>query len=319
MKQVDLKPIKEHTEDFDLLEEEIKRLFRKEIYLPLLREAEIPKNLLKNSIQDLVDAIKSGKIFFSRGNFKGQFSALTSKEIKKLGATWDRKTSSWKIGSNALPADIKIAVSSSEDKFNRTVDRMKQKLQEMVPAEIADKLKASKIFDSTLWKTNEEFKKSLRGISIPPELTDARRIRIAEEYTNNLKLYIKDWTEKEIVTLRKQIEDRSFQGLRREGLTKIIQKSYGVSESKAKFLAHQETSLLMTKFKQSRYEDAGVNQYKWGCVVGSASHPVRPMHKALQGKIFSWSNPPVTDPQGHKNNPGQDYNCRCFAIPIAKF
>ena len=55
-----------------------------------------------------------------------------------------------------------------------------------------------------------------------------------------------------------------------------IQKSYGVTANKAKFLARQETKLLTTTLKEVRYVDAGVTKYKWKSVTGTAAHPVRP-------------------------------------------
>lgn len=39
---------------------------------------------------------------------------------------------------------------------------------------------------------------------------------------------------------------------------------------------------------------------------------VRPSHAANDKKIFAWGNPPAT------GNPGEDYNCRCWAEPIKK-
>ena len=80
----------------------------------------------------------------------------------------------------------------------------------------------------------------------------------------------------------------------------------------------------MTKYKQVRYQSAGVNQYKWKCVVGSPNHPVRPMHAELgkrsdKGELFTWDNPPIVDSKGDRKNPGQDFGCRCVAIPVVTF
>lgn len=102
----------------------------------------------------------------------------------------------------------------------------------------------------------------------------------------------------------------------------MIQDSYDVSANKAKLLALQETSLLMGKFKQVRYADSGVQEYRWGCVAGTKNHPVPPWHKALEGKIFRWDGPPITSKLGepvHRSNSGEDFNCRCFARPIVRF
>lgn len=319
MKQIELTPIKEKPEYWDEIEAKIIALFRAELYIPLVVELGVKQKVLKNSIDDLVNAIKFGKITFYRGQFSGRFNASTSKELKRLGAQWDRKQRTWKIPQSSLPPDIKIAINAGEARFNQAVSRIDKKLASILPEELADQLKIEHIFDSTLFKVDKDLKKSLKNLTIAPELKSEQRKKIAKGWTDNMKLYIKDFTEKEISTLRKDVQKTVFEGGRYESMIKTIQKSYGVTQNKAKFLARQETSLLMTKFKETRYMDAGVKKYKWGTVAGSAAHPVRPMHKALEGKIFSWDNPPVTDDKGARNNPGQDYNCRCFARPIVDF
>ena len=319
MKLLELTPIKDKPEYWDQVELEILKLLREEIYLPLVKTLGMKKKILQNSIKDLYEAIKTGKITYYRGSFTGRFSASISKELKRLGARWDRKQGSWKIPQSSLPMEVRTTISASEAMFSKVVSKIDEKLASLVPEEIADRLKVSHLFDSTLYKVDQDFKKSLKNISLAPDLTRERRKKIADEWSNNMKLYIKDWSETAIKDLRRDVKKTIFQGQRYETMVKTIQKSYGVSQNKAKFLARQETNLLMAKFKESRYTDAGVKKYKWGTVAGSANHPVRPMHKALEGKIFSWNNPPVTDEKGNRNNPGQDYNCRCFARPIVEF
>lgn len=316
----ELTPIKETREDYEAIRLQILELFRKEIYLPLVEEFALPKTtLIKNSLSDLVDAIRSGRIQFYRGRFTGKFNSTLSRELRRIGAEWDRKQGSFAVPQSKLPADIRIAIAASEDRFRRMAAAINKRLAEMSPAEIAGKINFEKHFDSTLFKTDKKFQKSIEGITVAPQLTKEGRARIAAEYSNNMQLYIQDFAEKEITELRNRIQERSFAGFRFEGIKKEIQDSYGVSVNKAKFLAKQETSLLMTKFKQVRYQAAGVNDYKWGCVAGSAGHEVRPMHKALEGKTFQWNNPPVVNKKGERKNPGQDYGCRCFAIPLVKF
>lgn len=317
-----LGPIKEDPSDFERLEVAIRDLLKVEIYLPLMKELGAPVNRLTNSTDDLIDAIRSGKIYFDRGQFRGRFNAATSRELKRIGAKWDRQQGSFKIPLGSLSIEIKTAVQTAEHNLSKTFERINSKLREILPEKISDKLKIEKLFDTTLLKIDHEVTKSLRGMVVTPELSRDQRAKIAEDYTKNMRLYVKDFTEKEIVRLRKQIEKNAVSGKRYENLVKDIQESYNVTQNKAKFLARQETSLLMTKFKEIRYTDAGVKEYIWGCVAGSKNHPVRPWHKALEGKTFSWNHPPVTTKPGEpvrRNNPGQDYNCRCFARPVVKF
>jgi SPP1 gp7 family putative phage head morphogenesis protein len=158
-----------------------------------------------------------------------------------------------------------------------------------------------------------------KNILVMPRLTDSEREKIADEYTLNLTRYIQTFTEKEIVNLREKIEKNVMSGSRYESIIQSIKRSYGVSQNKAKFLARQETNLMMSSFKAARYQSAGVEEYIWTTVVGSKNHPVRPMHKALDGKIFRFDSPPITSQDGQRNNPGEDFGCRCTARPIVRF
>jgi SPP1 gp7 family putative phage head morphogenesis protein len=327
MQKIELKPIKESTEDFEAVEKQLKAIFRQEIYLPLIRELGEPSGALQNSKYNLLEAIRSGRITYCLKSFFGKFSAAISKELKQLGATWDRVQGAWKIPLSSLPMEVRAAISSGEVRVKEKLAAIDKRLAQIMPEKIADRVSIEKIFDRLLQKTDRQFHSSVKGLIVPPQLTPERRARIASEWQNNMKLWVKDFAESEITKLRKDIQKNAFAGKRYDTVIKTIQDSYEVSSNKAKFLARQETSLLLTKFKETRYTDSGINEYRWVNVSGSPRHPVRPRHKALgdaskKGKIFRWDDPPITsephEPE-RRNNPGQDFNCRCFAVPVVQF
>lgn len=324
---IELKPIRESTEEYDSIESKIKALFKKEIYFPLLRELSLENKTIKNSSDDLIKAIQSGRITFSQGKFSGKLNSSLSRELHAIGARWNKISKCYSIRVNALPMEIRSAISSSEYKFVDKMRRLDEKLSSIIPSQLADKLKIEHIFDRTIWKVDKQFQSSVKNLTIAPELTDESAARIASEWQNNMKVWIKDFTELQIGKLRKDIQKSVFEGNRYGSLVKSIQDSYKVTANKAKFLARQETALLMTKFKEVRYQEAGVNEYKWKSVHGTPAHPVRPRHKALNdasqsGKIFKFDDPPITSEPGEperRNNPGADYNCRCTSIPVIRF
>ena len=206
-----------------------------------------------------------------------------------------------------------------EIRFQEKIAGIDRKLAQILPEELAGKLKTEHLFDRTLWRVESDFQRSVRGITIAPKLTKEQARRISTEWATNMQLWVSDFTKKEILELRENMQKTVFTGNRYGSAVKAIQDSYGVTLDKAKFLARQETNLLMAKYKQTRYQEAGVDYYKWGCVAGSKNHPVRPMHKVLEGKIFRWDSPPIVDKLGNRKNPKQDYNCRCFARPMIGF
>lgn len=327
MREKVLAPIKEKPEDYAAIERQLKRLFLKEMYLPLVEALGVPKNVLKNSREDLLTAIQSGQIEFYRGSFKGRFNSTISRELSRLGAVWDKKQGSWKIPLSSLPIEVKNAISASEARIEQTLRRVDDRLSKILPEKLADKVEVSESFDKTMWRVERDFKASVEGLAFAPELTKEQIKKIRDEYTENMKIKIKAWSEEAIIKLRKNIQAKASAGVRAESLVGSIQErlrkelgiSYQESLNKAKFLARQETSLVMSKFKEVRYKDAGVNSYIWGCVAGSKNHPVRPDHKKLEGRKFTWDNPPIVNDKGDRKNPGEDYNCRCFAKPIVRF
>lgn len=81
----------------------------------------------------------------------------------------------------------------------------------------------------------------------------------------------------------------------------------GVSESRARLIARDQTLKLNGAITQTRQENAGIARYTWST---SLDERVREEHAALEGQEFEWTSPPAV---GH---PGEDFQCRCVAIPI---
>ena len=147
-------------------------------------------------------------------------------------------------------------------------------------------------------------------ITIAPNLTDAEKIYIAQNYNENLKLYIKKFAEEETQTLRELVRERVLKGYRAESFKKDIQERYGVSERKADFLASQETKLITSSYNIAKAQDAGLKRYVW---TTSKDIHVRHDHKILDGKIIDIDNPPVVDLKtGRRAHAGTDFGCRCY-------
>lgn len=310
------------------MEEELKKHFKEKIYYPLLRDLTLPKNKISNAGFDpLLNALFRGQITYNEGTFSGKLNAGISKALKELGAKFDRKEGTFHIPYQSLPIEVKNMISSSEGKFKQKLQKMDRTLSQILPEEVAGSFKSEHFFDKTIWKADTEFRENVKKIAVPPQLTDDQRKVISKEWQNNMDLWIQKWTEDEIKGLRKKVQESTFAGNRYGSLTKMIQDSYQVSANKAKFLARQETNLLLSKFKETRYEAAGFKEYIWRCVKRphdkDPNHHtpgnVRYAHGLLEGKVFSFDNPPVTSNPGQttrRNNPGADYNCRCFSRPI---
>lgn len=323
----ELKPIVESTARYEELEGRIRAAFRKYFYGPLLEELATPMRLVNERgalVEDLYSALQSGRVTYRNGVFTGKFNSVISKQLKDMGAVYFLKTGigGFKIPQSKIPPEIREAIRSADLRHELRLKKIDKKLSEINPAEVAGKISSSDIFDSSIEWTDRQVQKSLNGLVVTPKLSPGERKKIADEWSNNMDLWIRDFTEEQIIRLRKDVQEMVAQGDRHEAIAKVLQANYDITKNKAKFLARQETSLLMAKFKETRYTSANVQEYKWRCVAGSKLHPVRPSHKILDGKIFKWQDPPITTEPNEpvrRNNPGQDYNCRCAAIPIVRF
>lgn len=96
-------------------------------------------------------------------------------------------------------------------------------------------------------------------------------------------------------------------GRRVEDLAAELQERTDVSESRAELIARDQTLKTLGALNEARQTKAGVTSYVWSTSLDGA---VRPEHAALEGQTFFWDDPPEP---GH---PGEDYQCRCSAIPV---
>lgn len=105
-------------------------------------------------------------------------------------------------------------------------------------------------------------------------------------------------------------------------IQKDIQDRYNVNRGKARMLARDQVSSLNAQITQKQQKDAGCDRYRWST---SKDSRVRDCHAELDGKIISWDDPPEMWYEtksmgivytGRYCHPGEDYCCRCVAIPV---
>lgn len=113
--------------------------------------------------------------------------------------------------------------------------------------------------------------------------------------------------------LKKVVYESYMSGKPVTAIVKDIQKSYGTTKSHARLIARDQIGKLNSQITRYQQQSCGVNLYQWSTVKDSR---VRDSHRALEGKIFDWDNPPIVDNRGRRCHPGEDYQCRCSARPV---
>lgn len=91
-----------------------------------------------------------------------------------------------------------------------------------------------------------------------------------------------------------------------------IRRAYGMSRRRAELIARDQTAKLNGQIQKAQQQDAGITEYIWST---TGDERVRRSHQELNGKKFSWNDPPENS-DGRKCHPGQDYQCRCIGRPV---
>ena len=311
-----LKPIHDRKIYSEGVEDELLKVLYDSIFKPVLDILGVRTKARVNNLADLRDALRSGRIFWQDGFFYGQFNATVAKALRDVGATFNGTKKAYKLDMGKIPMDLKTDIIIGKGMNRDKTERILKALRESQGM----KLVVGTGMEETIKDLDGQFIKTLKvlpeNIQIPMQLTDRQKANILSDYTNNINLYINDWKQEAIERLREKTQKNAALGYRADRLANIVKSEFGVSKNKAKFLARQETGLFVSKYREERYTNAGIKEYIWSC---SLDERVRPDHKALHHTKWSWDSPPIVDrSSGRRGNPGEDFGCRCLALPVVK-
>lgn len=283
----------------------------------LIRASDLVLSLRNAQSGALEKALRTGRVQYTQGVFSGEFSAQIAVEIRKLGGRFDKRMKVYFIKPELVPTWVKAASESFRSKAKelhesilRYLDQTQTRLDDIVEAQ---KIDARKTID----RVEDGFRASADAIRVHPELSTTSKEVLAAEYSENMKLYIRDFADSAIKSLREVVEENAQAGYRAERLAKMIRQRYGVTKNKSEFLARQETSLFMAKYRELRFKEGGVERYTWHT---AHDERVRPGHKELDGHIFFYDQkaPASHFDTGTPCNPGEDFNCRCVDSPLVE-
>jgi SPP1 gp7 family putative phage head morphogenesis protein len=100
-------------------------------------------------------------------------------------------------------------------------------------------------------------------------------------------------------------------GTRSSEIAAEIMRTEEVSAARAKMIAKTAVSTASTSLVEARAQYVGSPGYYWRT---SQNEDVRKDHKILEGKFFTWNDPPVVDRHsGFRSHPGCNANCQCWA------
>jgi SPP1 gp7 family putative phage head morphogenesis protein len=292
--------------------------------LVLIREAfRCPGVTRENEIKErdpqhsaVWDALAAGVIWYAHGVFTGVFDAAISRELRALGAR--RVGVNFALAVDELPLALRGVIAMSiqrSELLHQSVLATLDAIEVNLP-QASTGLVFTDIVDNITDDLQEQLVQSVSSVEglpapsqVPPGLPETLRETLAVDTNRAIKNFSLEATQQ----LRAKVQANVTAGGRTDRLAKVIEAEFGVAKRRARFIADQETSLLVSKFREERYRDLGATEYVWDT---SHDEKVRHDHRELDGKTFSWDNPPITNrATGARNHPGEDFNCRCVARP----
>ena len=309
----------EHLEHYtQIVEKKLFSDFWEMIYKPMFKILGIKATNNKNVI---IEAIKKGDIYYKDGGFKAErkFSNTVSRALMSLGARYDKWEHKFIISFDDLPENITKAIIDDIQRAQTQLSQINSFLQyiEMNIDHIVETMVFNDEVETILDDVEGQLHINTRKINvIVPELTDEQKQVIADNYTNNMQFYIQKWAYERIPEMRQKVHNAILDGYREEQVRKMLETEYGIGQRKAKFLAQNETSIMIAELKKATYTQMGFEEFIWNTILDSRE---RELHRKLHGKIFRFDNPPVIDERtGQRGLPGQTYNCRCGLTPIRR-
>lgn len=176
------------------------------------------------------------------------------------------------------------------------------------------KLNLSKLVDRYGRRIVKANAKEVAGIlGIVPDIGVAGLERaLAAFRSRNLGL-IASIAERQHNDLSALMVEAATSGMRAATLKDKIAERFRVSRSRSSLVAKNETLTLNGQLTQIQHLAAGVTEYVWN---SSADERVRDIHVELDGRRFSWDDPPISSEDGSVGHPGEPINCRCVAVPV---
>ena len=105
--------------------------------------------------------------------------------------------------------------------------------------------------------------------------------------------------------------DGLVEGRRPAEIAAEIMRTGEVSASRATLIARTEVARTSSVLTEVRAKSLGCTHFQW---MTARDAQVRPSHRAQQGRVFAFAEPPIVD--GQPLLPGQTFNCRCRIAPI---
>lgn len=190
------------------------------------------------------------------------------------------------------------------EEFNRAFERARQRVNW---ASRAPRI-ATRMTESISMFNRQQLDRQFRavtGFGFPDVRSNAGAL-LEQARRENVRL-IEGMARNERARLEDLLANASRRGDTIATLAERIQGDFGRTETQAASIARNQTFAINAELNQVRMQEVGVDKYTWST---SLDEKVREDHQALEGREFSFDDPPVADDKsGERYNPGERFNC----------
>lgn len=123
--------------------------------------------------------------------------------------------------------------------------------------------------------------------------------------------YITKMKDDHLTAVERIVLQGAKKGLTAKEMRSEIVAQTGITQNRAQFLATDQMGTIFGQLTAERHKGMGLSRFTWST---SGDERVRSSHADLDGKEFSYDDPPIVN--GRKVLPGEDYRCRCVAEPV---
>ncbi len=157
------------------------------------------------------------------------------------------------------------------------------------------------------------------GLSIPTANMGGDLVEVFKATVTENVALIKSIPEQYLSGVQQAVMRSIVGGGGKQSVTEYLIKEHAKTYARAKRISLDQTRKAFEGMSRERMKRAGVKKFEW--VHTGGSNEPRPLHQhTLNGKIFSYDDPPVIDENtGERGFPGQLINCRCRQAPVIDF
>jgi SPP1 gp7 family putative phage head morphogenesis protein len=205
-----------------------------------------------------------------------------------------------------------------EAKIARVLDMVGKKIDQAIPDSTLRKWAISMVGGvnrNSKKNINKTMRSAYRGKDEVPDFEPLMHDNNLNPYFENIidenVGLIKSVPKQKLGVLKNALVSLITQDATQKDISDAIAKKFKMDKNHASVIARDQVGKLNGQLNKYRQQQLGGKRYVWRT---SKDSRVRPDHARLEGRVFSWSKPPIVDRRsGRRGNPGDDFCDRCWA------